>query len=89
MEETPENVHTTKTCHSLRFSEIDAPGCYVGSASGDLYRVPEDGVLAGRSPVIDIVARTPRMVTKISQNPWLPISEARRLAVDSDLHVNF
>ena len=89
MERTLESVHTTKTCQCLAFSEITTPGCYVANENGDLFRVPEDGLVTGRSPLIEIVSRKPCMVTKISSDPWEPISKARQLAADADVYVNF
>lgn len=82
-------THTTHTSQCLPFSDINSPGCYVANGGGELFRIPEDGVVTGRSPVIEIVSKTPRMVTKVSDDPWLAISKARQLAADSDLYVNF
>ncbi len=82
-------AHTTHATQCLPFSEVNAPGCYIENGIGDLFRVPDDGVVMGRSPTIEIVSKTPRMVTKVSDDPWLPISKARQLAADADLYVNF
>jgi hypothetical protein len=84
-----QSVNTAHTSQCLPFSEINSPGCYVANGIGDLFRIPEDGVVTGRSPLIEIVSKTPRMVTKVSDDPWAPISRARQLAADADLYVNF
>ena len=52
-------------------------------------RVPEEALEAGRSPTIDVVSNKPWLVTKISDNPYLPLGAARALAADMDLYINF
>lgn len=71
------------------FEAINEPGCYVCNWSGHLLRVPEDGVKPGRSPLLSICAFEQLFVTKISNNPWIPLSKARMLAADCDVAVNF
>jgi hypothetical protein len=71
------------------FRRISEPGCFVINHTGDLLRVPDDAVELGRSPTIDIVSKNPWMVTKISNDPYLPLRSARMLAADLDLYINF
>ena len=73
----------------LPFESIDGPGCYVCAWSGHLLRVPEDAIAPGRSPRINLVARGPLVVTKISENPYLPITRARLLAANLNIGVCF
>ncbi len=73
----------------IPFDAINQPGCYVCNWSGHLLRVPEDGVAPGRSPLINIVGQQPLFVTKISVNPFIPVTKARMLASNCDLAVNF
>ncbi len=80
---------SAQSTERLPFSAVRSPGAYVAHDNGDLFRVPDEGLSADHSPLIEIVCTTPRMVTKISDNPWVPISEARRLAADADLYVDF
>ena len=85
-----ENLGTPKVgYHRVAFSELETPGTYVANESGELFRVPSDALAAGRTPVMEIVSNSPRMLTKISDNPWIPISKARQLAAASDLFVDF
>jgi hypothetical protein len=82
----------TETTHHLTrmpFSEVNREGAYICNETGDLFRVPEDALVSGRSPVLDIVSKKPMMVTQISNDPWLPISRARQLAADADLYIDF
>lgn len=73
----------------IPFDSIDAPGCYVCNWSGHLLRVPEDGVAAGRSPLMNIVGPDALFVTKIADNPFVPLTKARLLASNIDVSVNF
>ena len=79
----------TCTGNRVAFSELETPGTYVSNESGELFRIPNDALAAGRTPVMDIVSNSPRMLTKISDDPWIPISKARQLAAGSDLFVDF
>jgi hypothetical protein len=71
------------------FENINEPGAYICQWTGHLLRVPEDGVAAGRSPMLNIVGPEPLFVTKISDNPWITLTKARMLASNYDLNVNF
>jgi hypothetical protein len=73
----------------LRFDEISEPGCYLSNWSGHLIRVPEDAIVPGRSPVIEILGREPMIVTRLTDDPYITITKARLLAADLDLEVNF
>lgn len=73
----------------LPFGSICEPGTYVCNWSGHLMRVPEDAVTPGRSPTINIVGPTELFVTKISDNPFVPVTKARLLACNLDVAVNF
>ena len=71
------------------FDSINDPGCYICNWSGHLLRVPEDSIKPGRSPLITITGSEPLFVTKVSNDPFCPISKARLMAADCDLAVNF
>ncbi len=74
---------------TIPFASICEPGCYVCNWSGHLLRVPEDGVPPGRSPLVNIVGCEPLFVTKISDNPFIPVTKAKLLACNADCNVNF
>ena len=71
------------------FSALNEPGAYVINWSGHLLRVPDEGLKAGHSPVIEILGAEPMFVTKLSENAYLPISKARMVAANLDIQVNF
>jgi hypothetical protein len=80
------NHRTGQTCD---FEQINDPGLYVDRNNGLLFRVPEDALISGRSPAIEICSKTPCIVTKISDNPFLATTKARMVAADMDLPVAF
>jgi hypothetical protein len=71
------------------FESIQQPGCYICNWSGHLLRVPEDGVAAGRSPLVTIIGTEPLFVTKLSENPFITITKAKMIASNLDCNVNF
>jgi hypothetical protein len=71
------------------FSELNEPGAYINERTGELYRVPNEALTSGRSPLIEIVSDQATMMTKLSDNAWIQISKARQLAADSDVLVAF
>lgn len=73
---------------SVRFDEIEHPGVYV-TQRGEMFRVPPDGLAEGRSPLLIWESAEGNLVTKISDNAYIPISKARQLTADLDLPVNF
>ena len=71
------------------FDQINEPGCYICNWSGHLLRIPQDGIQPGRSPLMSIIGHEPVFVTKISENPYIPLTKARLLAANWDVNVNF
>ena len=74
---------------TIPWDNINEPGTYVCNWSGHLLRVPEDGVTPGRSPLVSIVGQDPLFVTKICDDPFVPLTKARLLASNFDIMVNF
>lgn len=89
MATTKEHTGTSVGGYRVAFSDLETPGTYVSNKSGELFRIPSEALAAGRTPVMEIVGNSPRMLTKISDDPWIPISKARQLAAGSDLYVDF
>ena len=74
---------------TIPFESIQEPGCYICNWSGHLLRVPQDGVAPGRSPLISIFGTEQLFVTKISDNPFIPVTKAKMVASNLDCNVNF
>jgi hypothetical protein len=73
----------------IPFEKLTEPGTYFCNWSGHLMRVPEDAVRQGRSPVIEIIGPETMIVTKLSDDPFIPLTKARMIAADLDHAVNF
>lgn len=80
---------TNASFHTCTFDQIETPGTYVENRTGTLLRVPEDALAPGRSPRIEIVADEAWVVTRLSEDPYLPLTKARMVAADLDIPVNF
>ncbi|MHC4993005.1 MAG: hypothetical protein ACYTGC_18685 [Planctomycetota bacterium] len=74
---------------TIPFDQINEPGAYICQWNGHLLRVPADGVTPGRSPLLNIVGPEQLFVTKICDNPYVPVTKARLVASNFDINVNF
>jgi hypothetical protein len=76
-------------CETMPYEKMNQPGTYYFHGTGMLMRVPPEALSPGHSPVIPIVWRDECYVTRISNDPWLPISKARQICANQDWTVNF
>lgn len=72
---------------SIPFDSIRTPGCYVCNWNGHLLRVPETALIP--NGVLNIVGPEPLFVTKITDDPALPLARARQAAAALNLRVSF
>ena len=73
----------------MEYSEIAAAGTYVLKQTGLLLRVPPEGVVPGRSPQVMLSGTVPVRVSRLSEDPALPLHRARAIASNHDLLVRF
>jgi len=64
---------------TIEFSRIHKPGAYYLVRTGQLLRVPEDGISKGRGPLISYCSTDPVLVHCLSDDPWVPIGAARKM----------
>ncbi len=64
----------------LPLDSVTTPGAYVCNWSGHLLRVPADSLAAGGPLAVNIIGGEPLTVTKISDDPTVPLARARGLA---------
>ena len=69
--------------------QINEPGAYVSRGGGDLIRVPVSGASCGDAELMDKHSSEPVYVTRISGDPFLPISNARIAAANLDIEISF
>ncbi len=74
---------------TVPLDEVSSPGTYVCNWSGHLMRVPVHSLRPGGGLALNIVGGEPLTVTKISDDPDLPLSRARGLAWCLGLSVGF
>ncbi len=74
---------------TVPFNEISECGAYYCQDTGWLYRVPEDGLALGHSPFMNIVCTNECVMTKISDDPYVPVNKAREICANWDFAVNF
>lgn len=74
---------------TIPFNDLYEQGAYYSHATGWLYRVPEESLSPGHSPTMNIMSGDEHYVTKISDDPWIPVNKAREIASNKDFVVNF
>lgn len=87
-----ERVHTVSEATPIPFEGIQEPGTYICHQTGHLIRlVAGDEHVTSRSPLIDILGSDRELVfvTKISNDPFVPISKARMAAANLDVEISF
>jgi len=64
--------------NQLAWDDITEPGAYVDVATGDLYRIPQEGLLKGASPLIRKESATQSSLVQLSKNPYAPHAASKR-----------
>ena len=86
----PVDISTSQSQHfTVPLNEITQAGAYYNHNTGWLYRVPSEGLALGHSPVMNILSGDECFVTKISDDPWVPVGKARQICSNMDFAVNF
>ncbi|MEE8576501.1 MAG: hypothetical protein V3T31_04535 [candidate division Zixibacteria bacterium] len=80
----PLRSHTT-----VPFNEISDPGTYYNQITGWLWRVPTESLSLGHSPTMNVLCNEENFVTKISDDPYIPVNKARQICSNMDFLVNF
>lgn len=73
----------------LEWEEINEPGAYVEVSTGKLYRIPQEDLAPGVSPLIreDGVPVSP--LVQLSRNPFIFALAARMLCVKQNIQPDF
>ena len=87
----PRETVTGTTCGgtTLPFDGIHEPGAYICRWSGHLLRVPEDSISTEHTPRMSVIGADALLVTKLDNDPYVPVTKARLLAANHDVSVNF
>lgn len=71
------------------WEELREPGAYVEEGTGDLFRVPQEALITGASPIIARVSNGASRLVRVSENPAVPLVKARMVAADHNIEPNF
>ena len=81
--------YITEPGTTIPFDVLRTPGAYICNWSGHLLRVKKEAVAVGHLPALNMVGLEPLTVTKISDNPDVPLAAAKRLAANFEISANF
>ncbi len=89
-EKTHQNAtHTLQLPTELSWESVTEPGAYVDVSTGELYRIPQEALLQGASPLIRKESLTPSRLVQVSKNPFIITFQARMLACEHNVQPNF
>lgn len=87
---TTQDHHEGEPVEGCLLHEISEPGAYICHWNGDLLRVTDEVVPEELSQGLQFdEGDEPCYVTRISDNPYVPISEARLTAANLDVDIRF
>ena len=73
----------------MNWESVDEPGAYVELGSGELYRIPQEALIRGASPVVIKESRGASRLAQISKDPFLTTLEARLRCAQHNIEPNF
>ncbi len=73
----------------LSWQDIGEPGAYVERGSGDLYRIPQEALIKGSSPMIRKESLGASRLVQVSKNPFVTTLEARLTSAEHNIEPNF
>ena len=90
----PEKTHpiamqSQQLSTELSWESIEDPGAYVDVSTGELYRVPQEALLQGSSPLIRKESLKASRLVQISKNPFITTFQARMLSCEHNVQPNF
>jgi len=77
------------TLAEVAWGELNEPGAYVERGTGDLYRVPQEALIPGGSPIIHKESMGGSRLVQISRNPFVTTLEARLSCAQLNIEPNF
>jgi hypothetical protein len=74
---------------SVPWETVSEPGTYIEAGTGDLYRIPQEALIAGGSPIIRKESAGASRLIQVSKNPFLTTLQARMLSAEHNVEPNF
>ena len=90
----PAQVTSVEALHRDMLAEIDwddvhEAGAYVEKGSGDLYRIPKEALINGKSLLISKESRGASRLVQISRDPFVTTIHARLSCCQHNIDPNF
>ena len=82
-------IQRQHTLQQLAWEEINEPGAYVEVTTGALYRVPQEALLKGASPLIKKESADASPFVQLSKNPFVLALEARMICAGHNIQPGF
>lgn len=73
----------------MSWSDITEPGSYVEIGSGDLYRIPQEALIRGGSPLVHKESHGASRLVRVSEDPFVTTLQARLLCAEHNVRPNF
>ena len=73
----------------VAWEDLAEPGAYVEAGSGDLYRIPQEALVSGASPIIRKESRGASRLLQVSKNPFCTTLYARMVSAEHNVEPNF
>ncbi len=80
---------TRSALMEVTWEDINEPGAYVEKGTGDLFRIPQEALVRGGSPLIMKESRGASRLVQISKNPFVTDLEARHRCAQYNVDPNF
>lgn len=73
----------------VSWPDINEPGAYVELGTGHLYRIPDEALLPGASPLVHQESNGASRLMRVSRNPFVTSLEARMICAEHNIVPNF
>ena len=73
----------------VSWEDVSEPGAYVEKGTGDLYRIPQEALIKGASPIIMKESHGASRLVQISKDPFVTALEARHRCAQYNVSPNF
>ena len=73
----------------ITWDDLNEAGAYVERGSGDLYRVPQEALIPGGSPIIHKESNGASRLVQVSKNPFVTTLQARLTCAQHNIEPNF
>ncbi len=73
----------------VSWEDINEPGAYVEAETGKLFRIPQEALLLGSSPLIRQNSAEISTYVQLSKSPYISVFEARMLAAEHNVQPRF